>query len=237
MFYAFCKKLLAYSPRPETSRVRNFLQSVRTPERPYCPEWEGDLLYLLIVRNRLRSCLEIGFGTGSTALYALEALDSAGGGELTSIDFSPDNFNALGKANVQALPFASRHALIEENSNTALPRLFAQGSRFDFVYVDGWKTFDHLAMEAYFLARMVTVDGYIMLDDSDMPSVHKLARLLQRYYGFQEIDYPAAGQSLRLRLRMALTHRTLRRPYRAFRKTAEIDTLPVASDWNFFRSL
>lgn len=237
MLRAVIKSLLAYKPLAATARVRAHLAGLRSPDRPYCPDWQGDLIHALITHRGLREGLEVGFGTGSTALYALAAFDAAGGGALTSIDFSPSNFNDLGRRNIAGFERRSDHALVEENSNTALPRLFAEGRRFDYVFLDGWKTFDHLVMETYFVARMLRTGGVLVLDDSYMDSVDRLTRLLTRYYGFKEVDYAGLGQTGRLRLWLALIHRTLRRPYRAFVKAVDIDGLPVAQDWNFDRPL
>jgi hypothetical protein len=122
---------------------------------------------------------------------------------------------------------------LEENSNRALPRLFAENRTFDFIYVDGWKTFDHLAMEAYFLARMLRTGGVILFDDAYMPSVGRVISLLKKFYGFEEIGYAANGQGWRLRLWLAIVFRTHRRPYRALKKRHDLADLPVENDWNF----
>ena len=127
--------------------------------------------------------------------------------------------------------------MIRENSNRAVPEIFLSGEHFDFVFMDGWKTFDHLVLEIYFVNQMLNLGGVIAFDDSHMPSVRKAIRLLKRYYGYQEVDYRAHNQTLRLRLFLLLTRRSFHRPYRAFVKTTETtDQLPF-QDWNFHRSI
>jgi len=227
---ALVRRLLAYSPDGRTAPVRERLATVSHRGRPYVPDHEGDLIFRLIADAGRPNCLEIGFGTGSTAAYMLAGIAALGEGHVTSIDFSADNFNHLGKALVGA---CESHTLIEENSNAVVPRLFGEGRRFDFVFVDGWKTFDHLTMEAYFLARMLTVGGAIMFDDAFMPSVHRVISLLKRFYDFKEVGYRDLGQGARLRLWLALIFRTSRRPYRALIKEHDIERMPVMNDWNF----
>ena len=74
--------------------------------------------------------------------------------------------------------FAARHTLIEEDSARVLPRLEAAGERFDVMFLDGWKTFDHVWVDTFYCARMLKVGGYIMFDDARMKAVRKANSLL-----------------------------------------------------------
>lgn len=227
------KRLLAYRPMVATAGVRRCLSETHEVGAPYCPPAEGDLLYTLVTTHRLARCLQVGFATGSTALYMLAGAVPLGG-EVVSIDLPAARFNALGLDNVERAGFASSHRLIEENSALALPRLHAAGASFDLVVADGWKTFDHLAMEVYFLSRMLRTSGFMVFDDTKMPSVDRVVRMLGSHYGYEEIDYRAHGQQWGPGLLHILTQKTLRRPYRAFRKTASESDLPISVDWAFW---
>jgi predicted O-methyltransferase YrrM len=227
------KRLLAYQPLVATESVRRCLSETHEDAAPYCPPAEGDLLYTLVTAHRLARCLQVGFATGSTALYMLAGAVPLGG-EVVSIDLPAARFNALGLDNVERAGFASSHRLIEENSALALPQLHAAGACFDLVVADGWKTFDHLAMEAYFLSRMLRTAGFLVFDDTKMPSVDRVVRMLGSHYGYEEIDYRAHGQPWGPGLLHILTQKTLRRPYRAFRKTASESDLPISVDWAFW---
>lgn len=227
------KRLLAWRPDSRTKSVRNLLAQVRNASRPYTPDDEGDLIYRLIMEIGRGRCLETGFGTGSTAAYMLAAVRDLGEGSVTSVDFSEANFNQLGRDLIASSGMGNLHTLIEENSNLAIPRLFAEGREFDFVYLDGWKTFDHLTMELYFIARMLSVGGMIVFDDSYLSSVGRAITLLERYYGFKEVDYPRYGLGWRMRLWHAAIYRTTRRPYRAVVKTCALNEKPALADWTF----
>ena len=230
------KKALQYRAAAETAVVREMLDRVQKENagRPFCPPWEGDLIHFLISRNRYSQCLETGFGTGSTALYMLHASDRWGG-RVTSIDWSADNFNHIGKEIMSRSKMSERHTLIEEPSLGPMARLLLDGAAFDFVFIDGWKTFDYLAYEVFIINRLLRTGGCLMFDDTYLPAVQKIISMLVRHYGYQEIDYRQHGQPVALRLFQMLTTRRLSRPYRAFKKTMDVADQHPTRDWTFFR--
>lgn len=201
---------------------------------PYCHPEEGDLLYLLLQEIEGHACLEMGFHTGSTALYMANATADRGG-RVTSVCLDAEADAARGEKLLRDNGVASRHRLMHINSNRAVPELFLAGEKFDFVFMDGWKTFDHLLMELYFINQMLQPGGAIVFDDSYMPSVRQAIRLLKRYYGYTEIDYGNYRQTLKLRLFQVLTYRTLYRPYRALIKSVDTADQPPIRDWHFYR--
>jgi len=229
---SFLKRNLAYQPLASTETPRQFIASVEDGKLPYCPPPEGDLLHELITRYDCADCLEIGLATGSTAIYILSALQ--GKGRLVSIDQPTGEWNEIGIANLQNSGDWTNHQLILENSVNVIPELFKTNEQFDLIFADGWKTFDHMAVEVYYLTRMLRLNKFIVFDDAAMPSVNKIIKMLLKYYGYREVDYSLYNQSWRLRLFQILTTKTFRRPYRALQKvTAEAD-LPATRDWNFF---
>ena len=227
---------LRYRPLTETADVRHAVESARIPGHPYCPDYEGDFLYSLIRAHECRACLEMGFYTGSTALY-LSAAVADRGGQVTSVGLDGEENAARGRRLLADQGHGERHRLFQENSNRVVPELFLAGERFDFVYMDGWKTFDHLAFEIYFINRMLETGGVIAFDDSHMPSVRQAIRLLTRYYGYEEVDYAAHNQTRRLRVYQVLTRRSPWRPYRALVRTLDADDQPPSRDWNFYRRI
>lgn len=231
---AAIKRILAYRPLAETSEPRALLSRLRTPDRPYCSADEGDFIHSLIVRHGLTRCLETGFGTGSTAIYMLHAT-RATNGRVTSVDWSPTRFNEIGRANIAMTPDITRHCLIEEKSETVLPRLYLADEMFDFVFVDGWKAFDHLVFEAFLLNRMLPVGGVVFYDDANNQSVRRVIALLKVYYGYVELERSPPGGEWGLRLFEILTRRNIYRPYRALRKTVATDEQPPGRDPYFYR--
>lgn len=233
MLRTLVKRVLQYRPAEQTAEVRNLLNEVRDPTRPYCPDWEGDLIWSIIDSQNYSRCLETGFGTGSTAIYMLHAVEKIEG-TVTSIDWSSTLFNEIGKKNLRSYSGQSRHTLYEEPSEKVLPQLASENLSFDFIYLDGWKTFDHLAMEIFFANKLLAKAGTIMLDDSRMNSVNKVIALLRSHYGYREIDYSLYNETWKLRLWHVLTNRSMRRPYRAFVKTLSTEEQPVKLDYRYF---
>jgi len=230
---SFLKRNLAYQPLLSTQVPRQFLASVEDGILPYCPPPEGDLLHELITQHACVDCLEIGLATGSTAIYMLYALQNSKG-RLISIDQPSGEMNDIGMANLQNSGVGANHQLILENSVNVLPELFKKHETFDLIFVDGWKTFDHLAAEVYYLTRMLRLNKFIVFDDAAMPSVNKIIKMMLKYYGYREIDYLHFNQTWRLRLFQILTTKSFRRPYRALQKVTDEAELPVTRDWNFF---
>jgi predicted O-methyltransferase YrrM len=235
-FKNILKKALRYTPLDETERVRQAIERVDVEALPYCPSFEGDLLFSLIRENKSEKCLETGFHTGSTALYLAAAIADHNG-HVTSICLDDDETVERGLNLLDREGYTDNHRLIRQNSNKALPELYLSGEQFDFVFMDGWKTFDHMVFEVYLLNQMLTRGGIISFDDSYMPSVRKVISLLKRYYGYQEVDYAAHNQSLSLRLYQILTRRSFHRPYRALKKTSATEDQRPFQDWKFYRRL
>ena len=232
----FIKYLLRYEPLLETAKVRYAIEAVSKKNLPYCPSFEGDLLFSLIRVNRSQKCLEMGFHTGSTALYMVSAVADRGG-HVTSVCIDDDERVERGLQLLSNEGYIKHHHLIRKNSNIAIPEMFLSDKRFDFIFMDGWKTFDHLAFEIYYTNQMLERGGVIAFDDSYMQSVRKVIKLLIRYYGYEEIDYAAYNQNFRLRLFHFLTRQSPHLPYRAFIKTLETKDQKPFKDYHFYRPI
>lgn len=232
MVKRYLKQALKYRPLPETAAVRQLIDNYRISGLPFCPPDEGDLLYCLANEKSNPCCLEIGFATGSTALYLLFG---SGSGSVVSIDYRQSDFDYLGTRLVARSGMGDRHRLIEENTNLVLPELFRRGERFDVMFLDGWKTFDHLLVDIYYCNQLLNLGGYLVFDDTRLPSAHKALRLLSRYYLYVEADAFRRLRSPQLRWWYLLTTRSPRKPYRAFLKTKDFADLEVSSNWSFWR--
>ena len=230
------KKFFEYDPLIETAAVRSVISRKKAVKSATCPFHEGDFLYLLIRDNKFRDCLETGFKTGSTALYMAFGVAKEKG-SVTSICTDEPETAKIGLSLLADLDCLQFHTLINKNSNTALPELFYSRKNFDLVYVDGWKTFDHLVMEIYFINQMLRKGGIIVLDDSYMPSVRKVILILLRYYNYKEISYVDYNQSYRIRASFVFQVQSIYAPYRAFEKTQNIDEQLPFKNWNFFRGI
>lgn len=220
MIRRILKAWLTYHPLDLTRPVRDQLQRPELSGMPVCPVDEGDLLFQLVRNNDCQSCLETGFGTGSTALYMLSA-QSTPEATVTSVDWSPKAFNQLGRDTIDQSGMAGRHTHIENVSQKALAELMLADRRFDFILFDGWRRTDHLLYETYLMDQLLAVGGIFFMDDAVRPAYRQAAALVTDIYGYQEIDYAAYGLGWKNRLYHILTRRHLTRPFRAFRKLTD----------------
>src|SRR5687767_4053196 len=225
MLREFVRRTATYRGLDETEPIRASLAASRRAGWPYCPDDEGDLLFELARITGDQHALEVGFATGSTAAYILHGL---GVGHLTSIDYKQNQFERSGEALVRRLGFEQRHRLIEDNSIRALPALEQSGARYGLVFLDGWKTFDHLWVDTFYCARMLNRGGFMVLDDARMPAVRKCLSILRRYYGFEDIDTYGRVGRWKLRAWHWLSTRTVRPPYVALQKALDLDKTEAA---------
>ena len=181
----------------------------------------------------MKSALEVGFATGSSAAYILAGL---GDGVLTSIDFAQDDYEREGELLVSRMGLESRHSLVEENSIVALPEMYRNGRRFGLIFLDGWKTFDHVWVDTFYCARMLECGGFIVFDDARMPAVRKCVSILIRYYGFKRIDTYKYVGGWRQRLWHMMSTRSTLPPYIALEKVVEIDKTSAWRKYDFWKS-
>lgn len=222
-----------YKGVSETDHLRRTIGSRGRFGWPYCPPDEGDLLYSLAREVPEHDALEVGFATGSTAVYILSGLSS---GRLVSIDFAQDDFERDGVALVRDLGFNVRHELIEEDSIKALPRIYESGRRFNLIFLDGWKSFDRIWVDTFYCSRMLNVGGYIVFDDARMQAVLKCISILRLYYEFAFVDtYQRVGGWRQLILHL-LSTRSLRRPYVALKKLREISETEAGQYYSFWKN-
>jgi predicted O-methyltransferase YrrM len=227
----YIKARTMYRGASETARVRSELEVSAHPGWPYCPPDEGDLLCHLASEIPGQDALQVGLATGSTAAYILAGL---GSGKLTSIDYDQDNHERAGEKLMARMGLSHRHELIEANSILALPKLYEAGKRFGLVFLDGWKTFDHVWVDTFYCARMLTRNGYIVFDDARMPAVRKCISLLVRYYGFQKLTTYNHVGGWRQRVWHLLSTRSTLPPYVALRKTVEIEESVAGRQFDFW---
>jgi hypothetical protein len=137
------------------------------------PNYErGILIYSLILRGRLKSVLEIGFGRGYGALCAARAFHDAGiDGKVTSVDPMPAGCSQLTwrsyeRQLFELFPWAAKHLdVVIGPSSQIIPTL--QGP-WDLVYIDGDHSYDGTK------ADWNSVDGrwnrHVLFDDYHLPT-------------------------------------------------------------------
>jgi len=149
---------------------------------------EGEFIYNLIrMDSAITRTLEIGCAYGVSSLNICAALQGRVGARHTIVDpFQTTWWKSVGVSNLRRAGL-SNFDLVEENSEYVLPRLAAENeNQFDFIFVDGWHTFDHTMIDCFYATRLLRVGGYLVLDDAHWQSVSKVVRYLGRYPCFKK---------------------------------------------------
>jgi predicted O-methyltransferase YrrM len=155
-------------------------------------EIEGNFIIKNINENNYKKCLEIGFACGISAFYILSIKTT----NLISIDpFQSTQWNNSGKKTIKELGFNKRHKCIEKKSYEALPQLLQKckktSDKFDFIFIDGWHTFDYTLVDFFYSNLLLRIDGMIIIDDALHAGVAKCVKYLDTNYLFyKKINSP-----------------------------------------------
>jgi predicted O-methyltransferase YrrM len=142
------------------------------------------LLDRLTKEHSPRTTLEIGLGTGSSALLFASYHQAAGHGPgaHTAIDPYQTSPTAFASAGLHALQRAGLTEFVTHRNGLSaleLPRLVADGTSFDMIYVDGSHLFEDVFVDAYFSMRLLTPNGILLFDDSAHAQPLKVVRFLR----------------------------------------------------------
>jgi predicted O-methyltransferase YrrM len=141
---------------------------------------EGKFISDTIQHYQFKNCLEIGFAFGISAMYILSSSETT---KLISIDpFQSTQWNNNGKKLIQELDLHKRHTCVEEKSYLALPKLLMKHQTFDFIFIDGWHTFDYTIVDFFYAFLLLNVGGIIIIDDALHKGVNKCIKYLETNY-------------------------------------------------------
>jgi predicted O-methyltransferase YrrM len=149
---------------------------------------EGNHIKKIIQDNNYKKCLEIGMAFGISAVYILENNETS----LISIDpFQKTQWNNGGIELVKSLKLNKRHTLIEKKSYEALPTLLNDNQNFDFIFIDGWHTFDYTLVDFFYSNLLLNINGIIIIDDALHIGVKKSIDYIKSNYShYKKLDSP-----------------------------------------------
>jgi predicted O-methyltransferase YrrM len=144
---------------------------------------DGEALRDLAVAEGARETIEVGLALGISTLFLCEAV-MRHGGRHTAIDpFQQESWNGAGLRTLRDAGVDEVVEVIEEESQLALPRLASEGRRFDFAFVDGDHRFEGVFLDLYFMTRLVSPGGLVVVDDMWMPAARTAVAYVQRNLG------------------------------------------------------
>lgn len=145
-------------------------------------EPEMNAIIDIITKNNFIKCLEVGMAFGISAVSILSNKKCS----LISID--PNQSTQWENNGVKLLKefnYNSRHQLIEKKSYEALPTILKDHeASFDFIFIDGWHTFDYTLVDFFYSNLLLKINGIIMIDDALHKGVTDCIKYLNKNYLF-----------------------------------------------------
>jgi predicted O-methyltransferase YrrM len=141
----------------------------------------GMWLYHLCRKVNAQLTMEIGCAYGFSTLYFLAALSSSPSPLHIAIDpYESSGWSGIGVRKVQSVGMSEAFRLLEEMSIVAVPRLMRDGYLFDVIFIDDFHRFDDVLVDFTLSALVCKHGGYVVIDDSRMPSVRKAVSFVRR---------------------------------------------------------
>jgi predicted O-methyltransferase YrrM len=143
----------------------------------------GEALRDLAIAEGASRTIEVGLALGLSALLLCRAVSERGGSHVAIDPFQQESWRGAGLRTLRDAGAEQSVEVIEEESQLALPRLVAQGSEFDFAFIDGDHRFEGVFLDLYYMTRLVKPGGLIVVDDLWMPSVRMAVAYVERNLG------------------------------------------------------
>jgi len=171
-------------------------------ERVSLPLSDCDVLRDLLLAEKPSTVIEIGLAYGSSALAIAEALAAAGSDESRHVivDAYQELFHGSGWDAVTGAGLRGLCRLVQERSQTALPRLLGEGFVADAAFVDGSHIFHNVFVDLFYLRELVRPGGTMILDDCSYPSVATAVRYFEVNAGWKPEPLPAPTRLRAFRL-------------------------------------
>ena len=144
---------------------------------------EGKYLNNLLKKFKLKKCLEVGLAFGISSINILSAIYKFGG-TLVSIDPNQSGkWNNMGKKLIINSGLGKYHKIIEDKSYNAMPGLLKkEEGTYDFIFIDGWHTFDYTLIDFFYADKLLKIGGFIVIDDIKHRGVKKTIKYLDTNY-------------------------------------------------------
>ncbi len=156
---------------------------------------EYDRLGELLDKCQPLATLETGLANGGSAVILCDWLSKNTNGQHTAIDPfqsapTPKGFDNAGVKAVEKSGQGQRLTVIEDFGHIALPRLVAEGKKFQFVLIDGYHSFDYTMLDLFYADLLLDDGGYVVVHDTGMPAVCKACRFLETQKPYERLSPP-----------------------------------------------
>lgn len=152
-------------------------------------EKEAAFIYNFLKEKGIRSTCEVGFAYARSASHIMAAT----GANHIVMDPYQGRYGNHGLENVKRLGLTQQLEFHDDFSHNVLPRLLAQGRRFEFIFIDGDHKFDGEFIDYYFADLLLNANGYMLFHDTWMRST----RLVTSFIDSNRPDYKKTHTPLR----------------------------------------
>jgi predicted O-methyltransferase YrrM len=150
---------------------------------------EARALHDVVLERAPAAVLEVGMAYGVSSLVITAALEELGAGTLVSVDpYQSTDWGSAGVETLRRAGLSHRHTLIEEPDYLVLPRLCAEHASVDFVYIDGFHTFDYTLLDLFYADKLLRVGGVVGINDGGFVAVNKALRWFTSHRRYRELD-------------------------------------------------
>ncbi len=143
---------------------------------------EGLALLEWVRKESAQQTFETGLGFGISTLFVCEGLLANGpNGRHVAVDpyqlsGLPSHRTTYVGVGLQILEEAGVRDLVEfhaEESQIVLPRLLAEGRRFDLAFLDGNHRFEGVFLDLIYAGRLLEQGSIVFVDDTQLPGVRR----------------------------------------------------------------
>jgi len=160
---------------------------------------ESTSLRAWVVSESVVHTLETGLGYGVSALSICEGLlTNEGDADVTHVAADPYQLTPLPShdttfagAGLKLLEEAGVRDLVEfleEGSEVVLPRMLAEGRRFDLAFIDGNHRFEGVIIDLIYSGRLLKEGGIVFVDDTQLPAVRSAVSFCESNLGWTRED-------------------------------------------------
>jgi predicted O-methyltransferase YrrM len=131
---------------------------------------EGVKMARRILQRRFVATLETGVAFGVSTLAICFALEETAQKTTVHFGVDPDQTTVHRGAALSLLEehrVAHRFQSLDGRTHEVLPRLLAEGSKFDFAFVDGWHTFDYTLIDFFYIDKLLRAGGLVSFHDCE----------------------------------------------------------------------
>jgi predicted O-methyltransferase YrrM len=154
---------------------------------------EGAALRGWVQREGARQTLETGLGHAVSTLFICEGLGP--GGSHVAIDpYQHERFEGAGLRNLEEAGVGELVELLVERSETALPRLLAEGRSFDLAFIDGNHRFEGVFLDLVYCGKLLSPGAVVFVDDLQLPAVRRATRFCRANLGWTVAEEGREGE-------------------------------------------